>query len=381
MRAALRNGIAAALAATVALGGVTPAHAFEAGVSAGAPVEEGALVDTDSDGLPDEWEENGVVLSDGTFLNLPAYGADPQRPDIFLQLNWMKSDEEDYGLEPGKIQDIVDLFDDHGIAMHIDAGETFNNIPGYEARGGETVEYSQYYFDGTTPAFQLLNNINDFLGPRQSVFRIGVIGDQIDENNLATGASLVNDNSFFVANHRFVNTQNKLRNAVLHELGHTLGLRHHGAHKAVRNVGETQPVNGEYHSVMNFLYQFTTFNYSEEPYEVQTAEGVETIPADWDSLVLNTSRIGVNGETATKQAQPTTITWTEKKPVEEAGEAPKVQEAPKAEAPQEPKPAPKAEADVNVAAIVAPIVAVAAIAGIGFALANMQGFAIPGLAL
>lgn len=381
MRAALRSGIAAALAATVALGGVTPAHAFEAGVSAGAPVEEGALVDTDSDGLPDEWEENGVVLSDGTFLNLPAYGADPQRPDIFLQLNWMKSDEEDYGLESGKIQDIVDLFDDHGIAMHIDAGETFNNIPGYEARGGETVEYSHYYFDGTTPAFQLLNNINDFLGPRQSVFRIGVIGDQIDENNLATGASLVNDNSFFVANHRFVDTQNKLRNAVLHELGHTLGLRHNGAHKAVRNVGETQPVNGEYRSVMNFLYQFTTFNYSEEPYEVQTAEGVETIPADWDSLVLNTSRIGVNGETATKQAQPTTITWTEKKPVEETGEAPKVQEAPKAEAPQDPKPAPKAEADVNVAAIVAPIVAVAAIAGIGFVLANMQGLAIPGLAL
>ena len=112
-----------------------------------------------------------------------------------------------------------------------------------------------------------------------------------------------------------------------------------------------------------------------------TAEGVETIPADWDSLVLNTSRIGVNGETATKQAQPTTITWTEKKPAEEAGQEPKVQEAPKAEAPQEPKPAPKAEADVNVAAIVAPIVAVAAIAGIGFVLANMQGFAIPGLAL
>ena len=112
---------------------------------------------------------------------------------------------------------------------------------------------------------------------------------------------------------------------MLHELGHTLGLRHNGAHEAVRNVGKTQPVNGEYRSVMNFLYQFTTFNYSEEPYEVQTAEGVETIPADWDSLVLNTSRIGVNGETATKQAQPTTITWTEKKPVEDAGEAPKAE--------------------------------------------------------
>lgn len=369
MRAALRNEIAAALATTVALGGVIPANAVEAGVAADA-VEAETVVDTDGDGLPDDWEEHGVVLSDGTFLDLPAYGADAQYPDIFLQLNWMKSADKDYGLESGKIQDIVDLFDDHGIALHVDAGETFNNIPGYEAHGGATVEYTSNYFEDITPAFKLLNNIGDYLGPRQSVFRIGVIGDQVDGNNLATGTSLVNDNSFFVANHRFVDTQHKLRNAVLHEMGHTLGLRHHGAHQAVRSVREARPVDADYQSVMNFLYQYSIFNYSEESYEIKTADGVHTVPADWDALVINTPRIGSKGATAAAKQQPTDITWTKVEPVRE-GQTPV----------EEPATEPAVEADVNVAAIVVPIVTALAIAGLGFALVNTQGIAIPGLAL
>ena len=378
MRAALRNGIAAAVATTVALGGVIPADAVEAGVAAGA-VEVEALVDTDGDGLPDDWENDGVVLSDGTFLDLPAYGADAQHPDIFLQLNWMKSADKDYGLESGKIQDIVDLFDDHGIALHVDAGETFNNMPGYEARGGETVEYTKHYFEDITPAFKLLNNINDYLGPRQSVFRIGVIGDQVDENNLATGSSLVNDNSFFVANHRFVDSQDKLRNAVLHEMGHTLGLRHHGAHNAVQSVREVEAVDDDYKSVMNFQYQYSIFNYTEESYEIETAGGVQTAPADWDALVINTPRIGAEGATAAAKQQPSDIIWTKLQPAQE-GQAPAEEPAAAPTVEQE-APKPEPQADVNVAAIVAPIVTALAIAGLGYALVNAQGIALPGLAL
>ena len=215
------------------------------------------------------------------------------------------------------------------------------------------------------------------------MFRIGVIGDQVDGNNLATGASLVNDNSFFVANHRFVDTQDKLRNAVLHEMGHTLGLRHHGAHQAVRSVREARPVDADYQSVMNFLYQYSIFNYSEESYEIKTADGVHTVPADWDALVINTPRIGSKGATAAAKQQPTDITWTKVEPVREGQtpvEEPATEPAVEPTVEQEaPKPAPQAE--VNVAAIVVPIVTALAIAGLGFALVNTQGIAIPGLAL
>ena len=55
-------------------------------------ITQADAADSDGDGLPDIWEEEGVMLSDGRFLNLPAWGADPHKKDIFLQLNWMPSE-------------------------------------------------------------------------------------------------------------------------------------------------------------------------------------------------------------------------------------------------------------------------------------------------
>jgi hypothetical protein len=54
----------------------------------------GGGVDSDGDGLLDEWETNGVTIDpDGTgpippqFIDLPAMGADKNKPDIFLQID------------------------------------------------------------------------------------------------------------------------------------------------------------------------------------------------------------------------------------------------------------------------------------------------------
>ena len=45
--------------------------------------------DSDGDGLCDDWEKNGYTAPDGTFVNLPAMGADPMRKDIFVQADYM----------------------------------------------------------------------------------------------------------------------------------------------------------------------------------------------------------------------------------------------------------------------------------------------------
>ncbi|NJJ04911.1 hypothetical protein HC138_11250, partial [Corynebacterium coyleae] len=230
--------------------------------------------------------------------------------------------------------------------------------------------------------------------------------------------SLVGDNSLFIANNRLMGSDAKLRNTILHELGHTLDLRHWGANDTVGDLikGVSLPMAPEYDSVMNYLYQFGKFNYSEKPYLLETPNGNAVVPADWDVLKINTPRIAADNleigdfsamagaiidnkpETPAKEENKVEAPAADKAEapaqVEAEAEAPakandkandkaeeKVQDQAEAEqdAPAKVDIAKKqadnnkpAGADVNIVAIVAPIVALLAIVGIGFAFANMM---------
>ena len=315
MRAAFRNTIAAAVAAAIAISGADVAHAAQEIELAPVLTNTATLVDSDGDGLPDIWEEQGVVLADGTEIPLPDWGADPNRPDVFLQLNWMASEYDTLGCDTSAarecananrtsyapstqgLDDLVDLFADHGISLRIDAGEHYTNIPNYsDAHGGETLEYRDFYFDPSEfEAFQLINTINE-LGDRANIFRPGVLGDRMRAGSNATGLSLVGDNSFYVANPGGMANAEQMRNTILHEFGHTLGLRHWGAQEFVRDIVEGSPMQAGYQSVMNYDHQFDYFNYSEQGYFADTPAGKVLVPADWDSLVLDNPRIGAYAE-------------------------------------------------------------------------------------
>ncbi|MDK8892532.1 hypothetical protein QP984_03585, partial [Corynebacterium coyleae] len=162
--------------------------------------------------------------------------------------------------------------------------------------------------------------------------------------------------------------------------------------------GVSLPMAPEYDSVMNYLYQFGKFNYSEKPYLLETPNGNAVVPADWDVLKINTPRIAAdNLEIGDFSAMAGAI--IDNKPeapaqVEAEAEAPakandkadekaeeKVQDQAEAEqdAPAKVDNAKKqadnnkpAGADVNIVAIVAPIVALLAIVGIGIGFANMM---------
>ena len=357
------KALAAALAAALAFTGLQPAAADTTALVDLEAAEY--AIDSDNDGLPDDWETEGIVLHDGTVLALPDWGVDPNRPDVFLQLNWMEEHNgQSFAPSAEALQDIVDLFDDHGIALHIDAGETYTNIPNYtEFHGGETVAYSQHYFADQISGVRLLKDIETHLGDRSNAFRLGIIGDQIDRGDYTTGVALVGDSAFFVANNDQLDSDEQLRNAILHEFGHTLGLRHNGSADVTRKLPRTQATPAEYLSVMNYDHQFTHFNYSEQGYTAEGPDGPIEVPADWDALVLDTARIGRDA----LELGARTVSHGAAFVTAEASEAVQAEAAEAATA------APAEAADVNVAAIIGSVVAALAvlgIAGAGFAAMN-----------
>lgn len=286
--------------------------------------------DTDNDGIPDEWETQGITLKNGTQIPLQHWGANPEKQDLYLQVNWMKPEWKTLGCDDPEITqtqqcqtantktyrpetntftDLVDLFSKNNINLFIDAGETYTNIPNYTTRyGGETLDYQKYYFDSTkTDSQNLIDTSNLLLGERQKVFHVCVIGDQTTPNDYSSGIGMVNGNSFFVANNSRMTTQQELRNTILHELGHNLGLRHSGPDQYTKTLA-VKNRNPEYVSVMNYQYQWDVFNYSETPYTtVNNSGNTIYVPSDWESLVFDNPMKGKGNVTVGADLRPEDI--------------------------------------------------------------------------
>ncbi|OFL90932.1 hypothetical protein HMPREF2734_02685 [Corynebacterium sp. HMSC055D05] len=337
---------------------------FETSVRIGVTTQQDAA-DTDGDGLPDIWEEQAFTLPNGTEIDLPRLGADPQRPDVFLQLNWMPSEWESRGcadrdrfdVSTGEVlsyltcsqlnkemyrpkramlQQLEQLFDAHGVNLHLDAGPLYApGIPPSERRGGQNrdlLPYKEYAFstDSAKRRQQLVDWRDELLGDdRGAVWQVGVIGDRISTHPdyiNTTGVGLRGE-SFFVAKGAGLNTDAEFNGTILHEFGHVLGLGHDGAEtpeaKAYEALLKHYPAGQqernyipEYKSAMNYLYQFSHFNLTEGPDPTVAGKfamdsgkhlytpcpahlsgtncfvGKSVIPADWDNLTLRSSHIG-----------------------------------------------------------------------------------------
>ncbi|OFP34850.1 hypothetical protein [Corynebacterium sp. HMSC071B10] len=315
-----------------------PGDTFHVQMKLSVEMAEG-LADSDGDGFPDRWELEGFTTSDGTEFPLNAWGADPQKPDLFLQLNWMKSEWETLGCaarthyaptpadfaaftacsrantntyRPSResLNQLVKVFDRRGIRLHIDAGEYYTNIPGYtNHHGGPTEDYEKYYFGGGSkpsqfPGVKLMQERDRLLGPRADVFRVGIIGGQQSPSNYSSGTGLVRDGAFYVAKNDFMTSQEQLRNTILHEYGHNLGLTHSGGYHLQRPDSDYVP---NYRSVMNYLYQFAHFDYSDTQSRpdantplpractdgsVRCYTGDYDIAPDWDHVEMVNGRVG-----------------------------------------------------------------------------------------
>jgi len=197
-------------------------------------------LDSDGDGLPDGWETNGYDADgDGSVdVDLPALGADPLRKDLFVEVDWMNAAAPNNTIWGA----ITDAFDNapilnsdgsQGIAIHIDRGA------GSGGGGGDIIAYADgIRYDNLTPIpgltytnFYTVKQ-NNFDADRLNVYRYCVFAWDSGHTTGSSGrAEDILANDFFVslgswgADGQRADIQT---GTFMHELGHTLNLRHGG---------------------------------------------------------------------------------------------------------------------------------------------------------
>lgn len=308
-----------------------PGETFTGSITVSAKAAPKAI-DRDRDGIPDKWER-GTFTPEGSSdkLELARWGATPEKPDLFVQLNWMEpeaattgcsddsydrsvsgfnefvacasANKNQYRPSRKALNDLVEEFADNGYNLHIDAGSWYNNFTTDPAqlKGGPTETYSKYYAENGDVEGTLAADRTRLLGGRKSVFRLGIIGDQIAPGDDSSGAGSTPGGAFFVSKPKDMTNNEQLRNTILHELGHNIGLSHTGALKLADPKG--QNYLPEYRSTMNYLYQFSHFGFTDKESHSQPTlppvcagqpcyRGDYTVPPDWDNLQFNDGIIG-----------------------------------------------------------------------------------------
>jgi len=208
-------------------------------------------------------------------LNISQLGADPLRPDIFVEIDYMGSSggavPHDHRPDPDALEALRKKFDDHGINLHIDAG-----IPGFDLSadalaGGEVLPHqSVLVVDlgsfGAEAFGHVMDAIEDikathFNRNRCNVFHycVWVHGlwsvrnpeTMLLEDSTTTGiAQEVCTDDFIVSLWVHAGGSGspvEQAGTFMHELGHTLHLEHGGF-----QLLNCKP---NYRSVMNYRYQ------------------------------------------------------------------------------------------------------------------------------
>ncbi|MDC7235961.1 MAG: zinc-dependent metalloprotease family protein [Spirochaetales bacterium] len=236
-----------------------------------------SYADTDGDGIPDVAEQPGT-----SFYNLPLYdwGARPNQPDLFIHIAPMNPATEDGGmmLQKKALDRVKAKFLENGIALHFDVGSdglyegydeiTRRGTDAYNLSGrSHMVPYSQYIDISGENYSSNLNDLMDEYMPsnRKQIFYFMVMGSEQYTYNGSSGIAYLFDRRFLITlagwglgfgtnstlglsyeniENYTVNTQ---ASTIMHEFGHTLGLRHGG------DINENYKPN--YYSIMNYLYQ------------------------------------------------------------------------------------------------------------------------------
>lgn len=290
-------------------------------------------VDTDGDGLLDIWETNGYFHDDDNIVDvdLPAMGADPLVPDIFIEVDWMvkeptcikfwcRSNGVDTSPSIDALNDVVEAFANAPsgpIRVHIDSGQNsvMNHLTGEtwgELSRANALPYSERIIeriDNTVNFFDFLElKRAGFDDARLDIFHYSLYaykqnngeGGLLDlQERIESGISRGIPAADFVLfqggwNNDTGFTRLQERGTFMHELGHNLSLTHNGG---ATGVWQNDPI---YRSVMNYLYQHVGIGAN------QTLDFSGGTPYnDWQNLLFDGGAIGSLGDS---QTAPTIMT-------------------------------------------------------------------------
>ena len=260
--------------------------------------EKPTLLDSDGDGLPDEWET--ADAEEASKLGIPCIkemGADPYKPDIFVETDWAETPSSFFGFIGGKSYQpsdsqmliVAESFAqapvqtrneitgeiNTGINLHIDSGATSTDYVTGRKWGdlsransvGEVKPGDLKVLDGDwTKILSVINTKEsngqlNFTHERATVFHYALFVDRLTTwPNSTSGiahaglsGNSIGGKYFMVAKGVLPEAKGEKVNAeagtFMHELGHNLGLRHGG--------GDNLNYKPNYRSIMNYFYQFT----------------------------------------------------------------------------------------------------------------------------
>ncbi|HQZ35165.1 MAG TPA: hypothetical protein PK020_12115 [Ilumatobacteraceae bacterium] len=242
--------------------------------------------DTDGDALSDPWELFGIDLVGGSpvtstdgspVLDLPNWGADPLRKDVYVEVDWMADDGPSYCVfnycaveshshRPSStgLQRVIDAFasapvlnpdGSTGVSLHIDAGRDIDTGEAWTAArgaGGDVVTH----VDLIAPTYDSSEGIRSLGLPRlggEAVFHYALLAHDYSETEPASGNSFKIPNDVFVVTYGDAEpSDTAIARTFMHELGHNLGLGHGG--------DDAYGYKPNYLSIMNYSTAFVGLN-------------------------------------------------------------------------------------------------------------------------
>ncbi len=291
----------------------------------------GPCPDADGDGLCDDWERSGVSIDPGDgsgpqFIDLPKMGADPQTPDVFLQIDWMdcaadmsdgcrycvgganhgmpcaglpdcpngdcRAAQHSHALARTAIKKVVDAFAQSpyrsptgstGVHVHVDEGPasildfTTGTMWGALSKARAIAHADQL---GTQTvngygwaAFDAIKKTNFLPTGRAPIFHYVVSGHGYTPSGSSGLSRAVRASDLIVTLGRFtqrVGSVPEQAGTLMHEFGHNLGLHHGGS--------DDDNYKPNYASVMSYAFQIVGL----------TSDGGRTRFIDYSRTALGT---------------------------------------------------------------------------------------------
>lgn len=223
--------------------------------------------DTDGDGLPDIWERNGY-RDGGTFVDLPALGADPRRKDLFVWMDYMVHPTNGSMAPSQSVIDNIKAVFANAPVSNPDGttGITIHPILKNEVAYAETIGQSGNY----TVVWQEVDTRKNasFTAAYAKSFRYMIWGNSYNNGSSSGLARGIPATDFLVTLGRWPTpggTDWQKLGTFIHELGHCLSLTHGGSDHA-----NYKP---NYLSVMSYFFQISGLykdgHWGEENYPLQ----------------------------------------------------------------------------------------------------------------